>query len=164
MSRARPRQTSPAERLSNTTPACWVIDADGARCVEAVRAPWQTGAATDPSRAYVMPPVAPAPEPRVYVASGARWGVVDEVNLYRASRGWAPLCGALSDDEAARARAGYAEHASYPIEITLSLCGCCGAVAARCPCHYRHRLEVGASPTVGRAPCTCGAPVAARAA
>lgn len=70
----------------------------------------------------------------------------------------------LSDEEHNRYAKGYGDHASYPIEIDLPLCGCCGAVAARCPCHHVHRLELGARPAAGRPPCMCGAPAIARAA
>lgn len=139
----------------------WEIDGTRARVLSAPRAPWQASdsdAADD--RWYELPAPA-APRAPVYVEPTVEQlrdaPVLCEVNLVRARLGRDPYPFDLSEAETERRRGKiYEEHSSYPVTIVLPLCGCCGAVAARCPCPWQRTLPVDVQPTEGRAPCACG--------
>jgi len=142
----------------------WERDERGrARVVSAPRAPWQTGEQSADERWYELPaPAAPRAHERVEpTAEQLRDApVLCEVNLLRERLGRAPYALDLSAYETERRKGKvYEEHASYPITIEMPLCGCCGAVAARCPCPWRRTLPAGVAPATDRALCAC-APMA----
>ena len=157
-----------AENAASREPARWERVEGGWRCVEAPRAPWvPLGTPTTTGAVYDLPEPAPRPAP-VHVPPTAEQlrdaPALCELNLLRERLGREPYSHELSETEIAR-RAGkiYEEHASYPITIVLPLCGCCGAVAARCPCHHRHVLPVDVQPSPAL-PCRCTPSLVSRAA
>lgn len=52
------------------------------------------------------------------------------------------------------ARLGYAHDDPHisPHQVELPYCGNCGAIKARCPCHWSHTLPVGVLPTAKTPP------------
>lgn len=160
---------SPAENAALREPARWerVELPDGrvrARCIAGPEAPWSTSAPAEPGPWIELAPPAPARAPRPFVAD-PNTPALNALNEARARLGRDPIDASLSDAEIERRKGKiYEEHASYAIEIELPYCGCCGQVAARCPCPWQCTLPVGVAPPTERAPCTCGVTAAARAA
>jgi hypothetical protein len=138
----------------------WEIDGQRARVVSAPRAPWQTDDAPDP-RWYAMPgPPMRRPARLVEPTAEQRRNapVLCATNDLRAARGLDPYPIEISAYEIERRKGkAYEEHASYPIEIVLPLCGCCGEQMVRCGCPLHHKLPVGVAPAQDRPRCLCPA-------
>lgn len=169
MKRCTVAPLSPAENAAGREPARWerIELPDGrvrARCISGPAAPWSTGPEAEPGPWVELPALTAPRAPRPFVAD-PNTPALNALNEARARLGRDPIDASLSDAEIERRKGKiYEEHASYAIEIELPSCGCCGRVAARCPCPWRCTLPVGAPPATDRAPCACGAPAAARAA
>ena len=105
-------------------------DVDGkqqARCISAPRAPWESD--RSPVAGHRQWSNEPAPEP-------GPWFDLPQ-HEERAPR-FDPRTAGSSE-----VLVKYEEHGSYDIKIELPLCGNCGAVKARCPCHVGFTLVEG---------------------